>query len=94
MFTELIVEPHLEAGLALDTERFRFRSSVEGPLVVDAVDWRTALCLGMQLLEREDAVGRLQLARRGDAVLAEDPWTHETFSVEPIFARGRARSAA
>ncbi len=106
MFTELVLEPHLEAHsgdrpgarpgarLAQDTGRFRFSSSVEGPLVVDAIDWRTALCLGLQLLEREEVVSRLRLARRGDTITALDPWTAETFSVERIGARQVICSAA
>ncbi|MCA9568170.1 MAG: hypothetical protein KC656_10020 [Myxococcales bacterium] len=50
-------------------------SDIEVPLRVIARDWRTALCLGLQLLELEDAVARLKLVAFGEGVSAEDPAT-------------------
>ncbi len=79
--------------LPIPSSRYQIVSSIEVPLMVDAPDWRTALCIGLQLLERQDCVDRLAVARLGDEVLATDPETGELYRVRhcPV---ARQRQAA
>lgn len=60
---------------------WRIDSSFEVPLTVRAADWRTALCIGLQLLEREHVVRRLHLTHRRGVVTARDPETGEVFTL-------------
>ena len=78
----------------MDCTRFRFVSSIDVPLILDAPDWRTALCLGLQIVEREDAVDRVELSRDASGITAFDPETGEMFLVVPMRAAAALARAA
>ncbi|MEZ4319417.1 MAG: hypothetical protein R3F61_18020 [Myxococcota bacterium] len=59
----------------MNDEIWNIHSDIEVPLRVLAPDWRTALCMGLQLLELEDAVSRLNLGSIDGGVVARDPET-------------------
>lgn len=61
-------------------------SDIEVPLNVIAPDWRTALALGLQLLELEEAVARLEVARGSTGVAARDPHTGICLEILPTDA--------
>ncbi len=48
-------------------------SDIEVPLRVLAPDWRTALCMALQLLELEHLVSKFDLGRIAGGVRAVDP---------------------
>lgn len=58
-------------------------SDIEVPLRVLAPDWRRALCMGLQLLELEDLVARLDLSRVEGGVTAFDSTTGHSLRVTP-----------
>ena len=62
---------------------WQIRSEFEVPMNVDAPDWRTALCLGLQLLEREHLVERLRVRMTGGGrFVAHDPVSGEDLFLE------------
>ena len=66
-------------------------SSFEVPLRVHAPDWQTALCLGLQLLEREAAIPHLKIQRRpGGGVTLTDRRNDSTIDVEGLDFRDNA----
>ena len=60
---------------------WNIESDIEVPLRVLAPDWQTALCMGLQLLELEDLVARLDLGSILGGVLASDPETGRSIRV-------------
>ncbi len=56
-------------------------SDIEVPLRVLAPDWRTALCMALQLLELEELVARLDLGRITGGVRAVDPISGQSLRV-------------
>jgi len=75
---------------------WQIRSDLDVPMRVDADGWRTALCIGLQLLEREELVERLVVRRLSDQLLvARDPVSGLELHVELQHAWGaQARQAA
>ena len=74
--------------------KWTVESNVEVPLTVLAPDWRTALCMGLQLLELEERVGEFHLSLIDGGATAYDPGTASRLRVTAVQRTRRLAVAA